>query len=70
MEVDAVPPEEESSSDWRSNPSTCPDFVINFRGFEQDAAERLGAEIGNALRSLGRIIDITGREEATKIFRK
>ncbi|MBB4274140.1 hypothetical protein [Rhizobium mongolense] len=46
MEADAAAPVEESSSDWRSNPTTCPDFV----------------------RSLGRIIDITGLDGVTVAY--
>ncbi len=68
MEADIASPEEGSSSDWRSNPSTCPNFVVSFRGYEKEAAERLGAEIGNALRSLGRIIDIAGLDGVTVAY--
>ncbi|QSY96053.1 hypothetical protein J2J97_09155 [Rhizobium bangladeshense] len=57
--------DEHASLSWEDRPSTCPDFVVSFRGYEQEAAETLGAAIGETLRAFGRIMDISNLDGVT-----
>lgn len=69
MDGDIALAQEGTAHDWRAKPSTCPEnFTINFRGYDQPAAESLGANLGQVFGDLGRVIDISNLDGVTVAY--
>ncbi|MBY5868473.1 hypothetical protein [Rhizobium leguminosarum] len=65
METDAVQINDVAAPEWHERPSTCPNFTVSCLRYDQEVAQILGRGIGDTLRALGRLIDISTLDGVT-----